>query len=77
LINNLFSNAVWEWVETLIGRGQSKPYDEAVASLVQLRELAEYQEKLPAFRAKIKDMRERYSRRIGLMQRFNQAGLKA
>jgi hypothetical protein len=69
--------SVWEWVEILIGRGQSKPYDEAVASLVQLRELAEYQEKLPAFRAKIKDMRERYSRRTGLMRRFNQAGLKA
>ncbi|MFP4336883.1 MAG: hypothetical protein ACLFQP_03040 [Halothece sp.] len=69
-------DSVWESVERLIEKGQAKSYDEAVAMLGQLRELAELENQLKSFQDKIDTLRERYSRRSALIQRFNKAGLK-
>lgn len=57
---------VWEEVFRLFALKQSKPYDEAVAYLVDLRDLAEYPGKLEPFYARIEQMQDDYSNRPGL-----------
>ncbi len=66
---------VWEEVELLLQKTQASNYDSAVKLLVGLKELAEYQNRLPAFRDKIARTREKYSRRTGLLERLKRAGL--
>jgi hypothetical protein len=68
-------DAVWEEVNTLIQRGQAKPYDEAVELLVKLRDLAEHQGQQAAFRERLDRIHEEYSRRYSLMRRLRNAGL--
>jgi hypothetical protein len=67
---------IWELVETSIARKNAPGYDLAVKSLIQLRDLANYQNQLPAFEAKIKNLCDRYSKRSALMERFKRAKLK-
>ncbi|AFY34569.1 hypothetical protein [Calothrix sp. PCC 7507] len=66
---------VWEQVFELITLKQSKPYDQAVAHLVDLRDLAEYQGKLEEFQASIQQMQKDYSSRPGLISRLQKVGL--
>ena len=66
---------VWTEVESLIERMQARPYDEAVAQMVTLRELAEYQGQEEAFQQRIDRICERYSRRPSLLGRMRDAGL--
>ena len=66
---------VWEEVESLIQRFQSKPYDEAVRLLVKLRDLAEYQNQFPTFQQRLNQIYEQYSTRSGLKRRLREAGL--
>lgn len=66
---------VWEDVFKLIALKQSKPYDQAVAYLVELRDLAEYQGKLEEFKSSIKQMKKDYSNRPGLISRLQRVGL--
>lgn len=64
----------WQTVDTFIQQKQSKPYDDAVKLLVKLEELAIYQGKETQFYNQIKQMRQQYSNRPGLLkrlQRFN------
>jgi hypothetical protein len=68
---------VWDSVFELITLKQSKPYDQAVAHLVDLRDLAEYQGKLEDFQASIKQMQTDYSNRHGLISRLQKMGLLA
>ena len=65
----------WAKVEALIEQKQAKPYDEAVGLLIKLRDLAEYQEEEAAFRQRLNDIYQRYSRRSGLLRRLRDAGL--
>jgi hypothetical protein len=65
----------WAEVETLIGQMQPKPYDEAVALLVKLRDLAQYRGEEATFQARINHIHQRYSRRSGLIRRLRNAGL--
>ena len=65
----------WAEVESLIERMQARPYDEAVAQMVKLRELAEYQGEEETFRLQIGQICERYSRRPSLLGRMRDAGL--
>jgi regulator of protease activity HflC (stomatin/prohibitin superfamily) len=65
----------WAEVEGLIERMQARPYDEAVAQMVRLRELAEYQGEEDAFQRRIDRICERYSRRPSLLGRMRDAGL--
>jgi hypothetical protein len=66
---------IWDEVFRLITLKQSKPYDEAVAHLVNLRDLAEHQGKLSEFWPKIYKIEKDYSRLSGLMSRLRKAGL--
>jgi len=65
---------IWEQVFVAIALKQSKPYDQAVAHLVDLRDLAEYQGKLAEFQASIKQIQKNYSNRPGLISRLQKVG---
>ncbi len=65
---------MWQEVFRLIELKQSKAYDQAIEYLIDLQDLAEQQETLPQFIARIKKMRNDYSSRSGLMSRLHQAG---
>ncbi|ARI82631.1 hypothetical protein IQ224_16595 [Microcystis sp. LEGE 00066] len=66
---------VWQQVESLIQKAQSKSYDEAVKLLVKLRDLAEYQNRLPVFQERLNRIYEQYSNRSGLKRRLQEVGL--
>jgi hypothetical protein len=66
---------VWQQVESLIQKAQSKSYDEAVKLLVKLRDLAEYQNGLPVFQERLNQIYEQYSNRSGLKRRLQEIGL--
>ena len=66
---------VWQQVESLIQKAQSKSYDEAVKLLVKLRDLAEYQNGLPVFQERLNQIYEQYSNRSGLKRRLQEVGL--
>lgn len=67
--------ATWRWVESLIGQKQAKPYDEATKLLVDLRDLAIYQNQLLKFQERFLAIKEKYRSRPTLMERFTRAGL--
>jgi hypothetical protein len=67
--------STWLSVDNLLEQKQAKPYDEAVALLVKLRDLATYQNKLADFERRIADIRSRCSRRPSLLERFRKARL--
>jgi hypothetical protein len=66
---------VWEEIDTLIQKKQGISYDSAVSLLVQLRDLAEYQNRLSGFRQKLERLREEYSNRPGFLERLRTAKL--
>jgi hypothetical protein len=53
---------------------QSKPYDEAVSHLIDLRDLADYQGDRSAFDKRIQEIQQQYSTRPGLLSRMQKAG---
>jgi len=67
--------ATWHWIESLIGKKQGRPYDEATKLLVDLRDLTIYQNQLLKFQERFLEIREKYSSRPTLMERFMRAGL--
>ncbi len=67
--------ATWRWIESLIGQKQAGPYDKATKLLVDLRDLAIYQNQLLKFQERFLVIREKYSNRPTLMERFSRAGL--
>jgi hypothetical protein len=67
--------ATWRWIESLIGQKQAGPYDKAIKLLVDLRDLAIYQNRLLQFQERFLTIREKYNNRSTLMERFNRARL--
>lgn len=67
--------SVWLEVYRLIELKQAKRYEQAVAYLVDLRDLAEYQDKLDEFKTCIQKIQKDYSSRSGLLSRLKKAGL--
>ena len=67
--------ATWRWVESLIGQKQAKPYDDATQLLVDLRDLAKYQNRFLHFQERFLVIKEKYRNRPTLMERFTRAGL--
>ena len=65
----------WRWIESLIAQKQAKPYDEATKLLVDLRDLAIYQNQLFKFQERFLVFKEKYRNRPTLMERFGRAGL--
>lgn len=67
--------ATWRWIESLIGQKQAGPYDKATKLLVDLRDLAIYQNQVLKFQERFLVIREKYGNRPTLMGRFSRAGL--
>ncbi len=67
--------ATWRWVESLIGQKQARLYDEATKLLVKLRDLDIYQNRLSKFQERFLAIKEKYTNRPALMERFRHAGL--
>jgi hypothetical protein len=65
----------WHQADVLIQRSQAKAYEEAVQLLKDLRDLAEYQNRWPAFEGRLVKLCDQYSRRRSLMRRLREAGL--
>lgn len=59
----------------LIDQKLPKAYDEAVAHLLDLRDVATSQGTLPHFQRRLQDIQQRYSSRTGLRSRLRNAGL--
>ena len=66
---------VWEQVFKAISLKRAKSYNEAVAHLIDLRDLAQYQGNLAEFQAKTNQIKTKYSRLSGLISRLQEAGL--
>jgi len=65
----------WNLVESLLEKKQAKPYDEATQLLVNLRDLAIYQNRLLKFQERFLVIKEKYHSRPTLLERFKRAGL--
>jgi hypothetical protein len=57
VLERCFENQIWEEVDRLIDLKQSKPYDEAVVHLLELRDLAESQGTLIQFQRRIQNIK--------------------
>jgi hypothetical protein len=66
--------AAWKQVEALIATKQPKKYDEAVALLGELRDLAASQGRSADAELRIEDIRLRHTGKPSLMERFHKAG---
>lgn len=62
---------VWREVETEIERRVHTSYDRAAELLVDLRDLAEEDEALPAFSERLDALRERHSRKVAFLRRLD------
>jgi hypothetical protein len=71
------ADAIWEKVQRLVEFKQSKPYDEAVAHLIELRDLAAMQEDLANFTLKLVKLKEQCNNRSGLLTRLKKADLSS
>ncbi len=67
------AEAVWNEVIQLIEARKAAAYDQALAHLVELRELAAYQGQTEAFNTRVAGLRQRYSRLSALQTRLTQA----
>jgi hypothetical protein len=67
--------AVWQEVDRLIKTYQANAYQQSVALLLQLRDLADYMGTRPAFQARLDQIRTQYGRRPSLMASLQSAGL--
>jgi hypothetical protein len=65
----------WQQVEKLTMFSKPKEYDQAVQLLRDLHEIARREDDIPAFTARVRDLRTRYAKRPSLMERFDKAGL--
>jgi hypothetical protein len=68
--------AAWQEVDRLIQTYQAKAYDQAVALLAQLRDLAQYKGTQTEFQARLQQIQQQYARRSSLMASLKAAGLK-
>ena len=65
----------WISVTQLIEQGKAGPYQEAVALLVKLHNLAIHQGSEPEYEARLRRLREKYPNRQALLRRLDRAGL--
>lgn len=65
----------WQQVVALIERKQGTPYDEAVALLVELRELAVHRNQSARFAQQFNELMAKYQSRSSLLDRMREVGL--
>ena len=66
---------LWRKVDDLIGYRQASTYKEAVNRLEDLRDLADADDSLDTFSARIRRLRESHGRKSTLIRRLDEAGL--
>jgi hypothetical protein len=71
----LHAPQAWREVQGLIEEKKVRAYDKAVALLVNLQDLAVFQEQLPEFRTRLAALQARYTSRPALQERLRKAGL--
>jgi len=66
----------WQQVNDLLSNGRkiASVYDEATQTLGKLQDLAEFQDRRDDFRAKVRQLAERYSTRPSLIKRWSERG---
>jgi hypothetical protein len=67
--------ALWKSVPSNLERQTGKSYDLATETLKDLKDLAEYQGKMEAFKEKILELKKEYARRSAVISRWEKAGL--
>lgn len=67
--------AVWSHVMGLIEQKQTKAYDEAVARLVELRDLADHRGRRTDYDRRLEELRSSFGSRTALIQRLRRARL--
>ncbi len=65
----------WRDVQALLEEKKARPYDEAVALLVKLRDLAVFQGRLPEFQARLAALQAQYANRPAFQERLRRAKL--
>jgi hypothetical protein len=65
----------WRDVAALIEEKKARPYAEAVALLVKLRDLAVFQNRLAEFEARLSSLQAQYAGRPAFQERLRKAGL--
>ncbi len=65
----------WRDVQALIEEKKARPYEEAVALLVKLRDLAVFQGGLAEFEARLSSLQTQYAGRPAFQERLRKAGL--
>ena len=76
-LQDFASRAAQAWcdAEALVEQKQARAYDEAVALLVKLRDLAAFQDRLPDFQARIAALQAQYAGRPAFQERLRKARL--
>jgi hypothetical protein len=65
----------WQQVEQLTKFSKPKEYDQATQLLRDLHVIAQREDDITAFTARVRELRTRYANRPSLMERFDKAGL--
>lgn len=65
----------WRDVQALVEEKKARPYDEAVALLVKLRDLAVFRKRLAEFEARLSSLQAQYAGRPAFQERLRKAGL--
>ena len=65
----------WRDIQALIEKKKARPYDDAVALLVKLRDLAAFQGRLPEFQAKLAALQAQYANQPAFQERLRKARL--
>jgi hypothetical protein len=67
--------SAWSAVDTLLKQKKSSLYDSVVQQLIDLRDLAQYRDAMPAFNARMSGIVAAYGKSSALMRRFKSARL--
>jgi hypothetical protein len=68
---------LWREAEAAIALKQAKKYDQAVALLIDLRDISVKKGWEPEFRSQLRDLRQRHATKTSFLTRLDQAGLGA
>jgi hypothetical protein len=69
------ADAMWAEIDTLLVATKAQNYDQALKLLIQLRDLANYQNQTVIFQERVQRIAQKYPNRPGLLGRFRQAKL--
>jgi hypothetical protein len=69
------ADAMWAEIDTLLVAPKTQNYDQALKLLIQLRDLANYQNQTVIFQERVQRIAKKYPNRTGLLDRLRKAEL--